>query len=668
MIVTIQLRRDTAANWTLANSVLHQGELGLETDTGKIKIGDGVTAWSSLSYFASGTVASVFGRTGAIVAQAGDYTASQVTGAVQVAGDIGGTAASPQVTGTHLAAPLPIAQGGTGTATGAPQNNFFAGPATGGTGAPLFRSLTASDFPGALRPWQFSVDDPAYAAKGDGKVVVDVSTTSGSKVITSATAAFTAADVGKTVMINGGNGTLTGPYVDVIASVQSATQATLTTNTAGATASNCAMVWGTDDTAAIKSALNAAGTYAQANGWFAEILFGAKIYIIAGTPVQTSGAGGQVNAQLPIPYPSVNGLSRKLVISLKGVGNAGQTQYWESTFPNLQGTCLVSTQTAPSTPSPTFGQQSVVGGPSAGGAFTGSFANTKVVIDGITVWHPMYTNMYAYDFGYVASMEWGSFSSQAFAPTANLSAASVAHPYQSDMPLVTTTIGVGCRFPLVGNNDDVCGTSFAAQGIDLPLIMADHFTCLRVASVYFDAAGKIDLTHGTSGSAHAVTIGQWSVEGGNGGLTTDGGGGSYVSVYIIMDTELASPAYDVNDPSNCMHGMVRICDNGVGRVSRLPIITGGANLQVVNDMLGPGFWSGAPAAPASGASQQNTSWRPAKITVTSTAAITAFSVDGNTVFSGSVSSGQPVTIDVPAGHSYVVTSAGGTLTTHWVLN
>lgn len=46
----IQIRRDTAANWTSANPVLAQGELGVETDTDKIKIGDGSTAWTSLGY------------------------------------------------------------------------------------------------------------------------------------------------------------------------------------------------------------------------------------------------------------------------------------------------------------------------------------------------------------------------------------------------------------------------------------------------------------------------------------------------------------------------------------------------------------------------------------------------------------------------------------------
>lgn len=50
MSVTIQFRRDTSANWTSENPTLAQGELGLVTDTGLYKIGNGSTAWNSLSY------------------------------------------------------------------------------------------------------------------------------------------------------------------------------------------------------------------------------------------------------------------------------------------------------------------------------------------------------------------------------------------------------------------------------------------------------------------------------------------------------------------------------------------------------------------------------------------------------------------------------------------
>lgn len=48
----IKLRRDTAANWTTDNPVLAEGETGWETDTRRVKLGDGTTAWTDLPYAA----------------------------------------------------------------------------------------------------------------------------------------------------------------------------------------------------------------------------------------------------------------------------------------------------------------------------------------------------------------------------------------------------------------------------------------------------------------------------------------------------------------------------------------------------------------------------------------------------------------------------------------
>ena len=49
-VARIQLRRDTASNWTGTNPILNAGEIGYETDTGKAKIGDGTGAWTTLAY------------------------------------------------------------------------------------------------------------------------------------------------------------------------------------------------------------------------------------------------------------------------------------------------------------------------------------------------------------------------------------------------------------------------------------------------------------------------------------------------------------------------------------------------------------------------------------------------------------------------------------------
>jgi len=47
----IQPRRGTAASWASTNPVLNSGEVGLETDTGLLKFGDGTKVWKDLGYY-----------------------------------------------------------------------------------------------------------------------------------------------------------------------------------------------------------------------------------------------------------------------------------------------------------------------------------------------------------------------------------------------------------------------------------------------------------------------------------------------------------------------------------------------------------------------------------------------------------------------------------------
>jgi hypothetical protein len=65
VVTQIQVRRGTAAQWTSTNPTLAAGELGAETDTNKIKCGNGSTAWNSLPYIASdGDITGVTAGTG----------------------------------------------------------------------------------------------------------------------------------------------------------------------------------------------------------------------------------------------------------------------------------------------------------------------------------------------------------------------------------------------------------------------------------------------------------------------------------------------------------------------------------------------------------------------------------------------------------------------------
>lgn len=80
----IKLRRDTAANWDTANPVLAAGEMGIETDTGAHKFGDGTAAWGALPYATSSRIGQ----------QVKNTTGSQITkgSVVYISGATGGDA------------------------------------------------------------------------------------------------------------------------------------------------------------------------------------------------------------------------------------------------------------------------------------------------------------------------------------------------------------------------------------------------------------------------------------------------------------------------------------------------------------------------------------------------------------------------------------------------
>lgn len=59
----IKFRRGTADEWSTIDPILASGEPGHETDTGKYKVGDGLSAWSSLEYFLPQSILATMFRT-----------------------------------------------------------------------------------------------------------------------------------------------------------------------------------------------------------------------------------------------------------------------------------------------------------------------------------------------------------------------------------------------------------------------------------------------------------------------------------------------------------------------------------------------------------------------------------------------------------------------------
>lgn len=157
-------------------------------------------------------------------------------------------------------------------------------PASSGTSGPARRGGTTT-LPASL--WAWNVKD--YGAVGDGRRVTNATITSGQNTVTSATAAFTAGDVGKVAVFDGA-AAAGAVLATTIASYVSPTQVTLTANAATTVAANGNFFCATDDATAINNAL----TDAAATGgivWTPPGLYGITATITVPGGVTLEGVG-----------------------------------------------------------------------------------------------------------------------------------------------------------------------------------------------------------------------------------------------------------------------------------------------------------------------------------------------------------------------------------------
>jgi hypothetical protein len=184
----IRHRRDTAANWTSNNPVLEAGQLGLETDTLKIKFGDGTTAWNSLSYASGGGSGLTDGDKGDITVSSSGATWTIDNGAVSYAkmqdvsaaskligrGSASGSGDPQEITiGTNLtmSGTTLSAAGSISGSTGSTDNAIIRADGTGGS--TIQGSVPTIDDNGKILADAFAFDTTPTTTGGTGVIIWD---------------------------------------------------------------------------------------------------------------------------------------------------------------------------------------------------------------------------------------------------------------------------------------------------------------------------------------------------------------------------------------------------------------------------------------------------------------------------------------------------------------
>jgi len=569
-----------------------------------------------------------------------------------------------------------VCPGGTGSQTwSVVRGGDGTTPVAHTAGFTVVQVIAAGDF-GLLQdaPWQFRPE--SYGAAGDGIIGTGGTGTSGTATFSDSGASFVnatapAGDVGKLIVINQGTGgSATAPFCGTISAVNSATSVTLSANLAA----NCASapyIYGTDDAAAITSAVNAANTYAtgSSGNYFGEVVFGAKNYMLGALTQQTTPV--LYNTHIPVPVGTQYG--QRVVIALTGAGDASAIPYWESDVPSMGGTCLVSAVSASGQPDGTYGQQSVIGGPTGVTAAIqpGNFSNSVLSLDKITIIVPWNSQQYGVHAVRLGQFNAGTASYRAFAAP-NVNAQTRGGPYMGNLP--TNGISVGFAWPTWLNNDNCNAGEISVEGAYYGVQPAEHFSAQRIAVLYGYAAIQVD---GLTGTEHGASIGYLSAEQLSYVIvvTNDSANTNYPVNIGLSDVESIATGH-VNDPSSRLRGI--IYHNDTTGSNAHPVVTGGENLILIDTTKHvPGPWSGAPAAPSSGDgstnTQQNLSYRYASIYLSATT-ITATYTGAPSVSTGltslgltQASSGPAIMIRVLPG-AYWSATYTGTLTAVWVLD
>lgn len=532
------------------------------------------------------------------------------------------------------------------TVTGSPSAGQV--PTATGSSAATWQSPAS-----VYQPWQFHVGDLAYGAKGNGQLVADgaMSSSSNPTHLACATSTpFGSAQAGMAVHVGGAGGGTYTPLCTTISTVTDSGHVVLAAS-ATSTVSSGIVYFGTDDTAAIQSAVNAAVSYAQAHDGYAEVIFDPLIYIIGGAPV----IGGSTHGNAQITLPVIATTAEKVTLVFRGTQDQAALNHWQQTIPQANGTVLACTRND-GTNDVSNGPAFVVGGPVNGyGGGTSVFSNVLVTVNGVGIMVP-YNGTYG---------GWGFLGmAEATVPDTSVMAAAVP-PTGSSVPSMSddTNISGPHQFP-IGlmmpdvNNNAVCDIGrYSCEGLCIGLLASEHtwFDSIHLNYCLVGIQGGswngVSMPHSWGGVKAVIGEGASAVV----GL----GAPSNMFIYCI-DTE--SIGNNVYDPNNYLSGEIGIAYNGSPNYYSVSTINGAANLRIRDLRQVPGPVASPQAPPLTTVAWVNKYYRDAWITVALSGGhtFTSLAID---------SAAQPNAAGVgiyqfllPGGHSYTPAYSAGTLT------
>ncbi len=465
----------------------------------------------------------------------------------------------------------------------------------------------------AVLPWQFSI--AAYGATGNLNCVVD-GAMNASAVLTSASGLFTAADVGKTVVVKGALTSGVTSLVTTVASYQSATQVTLNAAATVSGGTGLQVVWGTDDTAAIQAAINAAIAYRSPTGASSQVVSplaaGGFGYMVAGALKTTDGVNAVYNSQLTIGLHSDR--NPGLTLEFTGPTDAAVVRHWNQDYPAFTGATWFSAgvfanATAQSNSVTGSGNPSCLGGPTGKNGYGVSAANP--VYDNIT---PVLRNM--------SIMNAYSNSGWSYCPF-NFHGMARAHLRQSSFGTsgvvqyytggggsggntdfgtpssFSAGISNGGLMPAAGNNAS-CEIEDCVWngGYTYGPLWTEHTVGVGVNTILYNWAGFCPVgTYGDGGSGagalHGIDFGQLCVESCSYHVDVFGAGASGIGPYVRgrLDTEGAVQLRDApNDGTGlgALAGEIRLCGS-----PSTPSLTFPSGVSLIVETQAPGYPLGA---------------------------------------------------------------------------